>query len=163
MILDIVGQPSIEVLEVVQMEQSFFEDIQLSAYVKYNHTQEIVDAGVRHRGHQDRRCLSEHYDLVIWSLRRIAQVVCLYQQWSTRIGAVRQVSHRVSEARWNNEDEARKAHHNGSEHDDRSGDSRLLQHDVPFLYRFCLHPIRYDHVRDRYEIFGKGRAKRDTH
>lgn len=125
MILDVEGQPGVEVLEGVEFEQPRFQDVQLRAYVEYHDTEEVVDARVGNRGRYDRRGLGDERDLVIWTVHRVAQIIRLHEQRFAGIGEIRQVPHRVSEARWYDENDGRQGHHDTTEHDDHPGSSRL--------------------------------------
>lgn len=154
MVLDVVGQPGVEVSEVVQIEQTVLENIQLGAYVEHHQTQKIVDARVRDRCKRDRHGLADERDLEKRALYLVKKVR-LQQQRFARVCDVRPVSHRIPEARWYDENDTRQSHHDTAELDDHTGDSRLLDHGVPLQRRFRLGPVVHNHIHERLEFFAE--------
>lgn len=145
---DIHGQSNIEVFKFVQIEQSRFEDFHLGADMKDEQSQKIVDTRVSKSGQYDDHGLSKEHDLEIWAHRHVIKIIRLEQQWFSRVRYVRQISHGISEARWDDENKYREDHHDASEYDEYSCNSRLSYHGDTFLLRLLSSPIRLDHVYD---------------
>lgn len=127
--------------------------------MKDNQTQKIVDARVRERRHYYGRGLRDERDLEVWALRRVTKIICLQQQRFPRIRNVRQVSHGVAEARWDDNNDYRRDHYDASYHDEAPRDPCLLYHGIALLLRLRLDPICHDHAHDRCEILTEARTQ----
>lgn len=128
--------------------------------MKDDQSQKIINARVRESGHDDGHGLGEERNFEVRTLRHVAQVICLQQQWRPRVSDVRQVPHGVTKTRWNNDDDYCHDHHDAAEHDQSPRYHRLLDHGVAFLLRLFLDPIRHDHAYDRHKILMRAQERR---
>lgn len=126
--------------------------------MKDNQAQKVIDARVGERCHYDGRGLRDERDFEVRALRRVPKIIRLQQQRLPRVRDVRQISHGVAEARWDDDDDYRRDHHEASEDDESPRDPCLPDHGIALLLRLRPDPIRHDHAHDRCEILTGGKV-----